>query len=75
MTSRLKVSSQHLFFFQDRIDGLVNNAGIMNAPRAFSADGVEIHLVIFRLFQNSHVVQWVFEYRTFNLLNRLNEAC
>lgn len=28
---------------QTRIDGLVNNAGVMKAPRAFSSDGVEIH--------------------------------
>ena len=28
---------------EDRIDGLVNNAGIMYAPRGFTVDGIETH--------------------------------
>jgi len=31
---------------EDRLDGLVNNAGVMNSPRAFSKDGVEIHFAV-----------------------------
>ena len=31
---------------ETRIDALINNAGVMNAPRSFSADGVEIHLAV-----------------------------
>ena len=28
---------------EDRIDGLINNAGIMFAPRGFTVDGIETH--------------------------------
>ncbi len=31
---------------ETRLDGLVNNAGVMNSPRKFSAEGVEIHLAV-----------------------------
>jgi len=31
---------------EDRIDGLINNAGIMFAPRSYSRDGIEIHWAV-----------------------------
>jgi len=31
---------------EKKVDGLINNAGVYNAPRSFSADGVEIHLAV-----------------------------
>lgn len=33
-------------FEEAQVHGLVNNAGTMEAPRSFSADGVEVHLAV-----------------------------
>ena len=31
---------------EERIDGLLNNAGVMFAPRSFTADGIETHWAV-----------------------------
>lgn len=47
---------------QNRVDGLVNNAGIMKAPRAYSPDGVEIH------WATNHLGHFLLTYLLLDLL-------
>jgi retinol dehydrogenase-13 len=57
---------------ESRLDGLVNNAGVMNSPRQFSADGVEIHLAVNHL---GHFLVSICEFKMFFKSYNSSEQC